>query len=266
MMSQSVDPIERLLSEENINRLNKLVDMLPTLEKVVDLVKELDSSGKLDNILNLTKEGLDLLDAVQRAQLVDTLVEFGLDQISKVQALWPLVEKITSDRALNLLQKLDIDSLLNATEKLIPILNKLTDEKTLKLLDQMDLDSMLNALNTLMPVMKKLTSPEAVKAVSSLDVDSMLKLLDRLVELQKTGALDKTLDLLNTLADPATIDALKLVTDKMLKAVKMWVADLPKVQPVGTFGLLGKLSDKNTQYALGALLKLAEDLGKVLRE
>ena len=265
-MSQTTDPLERLLSEENLKILDKLVDVMPALQKVLDLVKDLEVSGRLDNLLNLSREGLDLLDAVQRAQLIDTLVEFGMDQITKVQALWPLVEKLTSDRALNLLQKLDIDSLLTATEKLVPMLNKLTEERTLKLIDQLDIDSLLNAMNAMMPLMKKMTSPDVVNTLSSLDVDSMLKLMNKMVELQKTGALDKALDLMNVIADPATLDALKLLTDKMLKAVKMWVADLPKVQPVGPFGMVGKLSDKNTQYALGALLKLAEDLGKVLRE
>ncbi|MGC9105859.1 MAG: DUF1641 domain-containing protein [Thermoprotei archaeon] len=260
------DPLEKLLTEDNLNRLGKLIDALPAVEKLVNVVIDLDKSGKLDNLVNLMQQGLDLLDAVQRAQLVDVLIEFSMDQITKVQAIWPVLEKLTSDRALNLIQQLDIDSLLTATEKMLPLLNKLTSDKTLKLLESMDIDSMINAMNAMTPMLKKLTSPEAVSLLSSIDVDSMLKLMNKMLELQKTGALDKMLELMNVMADPNFLDAVKLVMDKMSKALKMWVQDLPKVKPVGPFGLMGEVSKKDTQYALGAMLKLAEDLGKVIRE
>jgi len=265
-MSAVEDPLERILTEDNLSRLAKMVEALPALEKLSNLLTQLDKSSKLDNLLNLMQQGLDLLDAVQRAELVDAIIEFSMDQLPKVQAVWPLLEKLTSERALNLIQRLDLDSLLSATERLLPIMNKLTNESTLKLLESIDFDSLLSAADSMTPLLKKLTSPETVKTLTSIDVDSMLKLMNKMLEMQKTGALDKMLELMTIMADPNFLDSLKMVMDKMAKALKMWVQDLPKVKPVGTFGLIMEVNKKDTQYALGAMLKLAEDLGKVLRE
>jgi uncharacterized protein YjgD (DUF1641 family) len=265
-MSAVQDPLERILTEENLSRLAKMTEALPALEKLSNLLTHLEKSGKLDNLLNLIQQGLDLLDAIQRAELIDAIIEFSMDQLPKVQAVWPLLEKLTSERALNLIQRLDLDSLLTATERLLPVMNKLTSESTLKLIESIDLDSLLSAANSMTPLLKKLTNPETVKTLSSIDVDSMLKLMNKMIEMQKTGALDKMLELMTIMADPNFLDSLKMVMDKMAKALKMWAQDLPNVKPVGTFGLVMEINKKDTQYALGAMLKLAEDLGKVLRE
>ncbi len=130
MAAQELD-LDKLLSEDNLSRLAKMAEALPALEKLSNLLTQLEKSGKLDNLLNLMQQGLDLLDAVQRAELVDAIIEFSMDQLPKVQAVWPLLEKLTSERALNLIQRLDLDSLLTATERLLPIMNKLTNESTL---------------------------------------------------------------------------------------------------------------------------------------
>ncbi|PVU73206.1 hypothetical protein DDW10_02355, partial [Sulfolobales archaeon SCGC AB-777_J03] len=95
MAAQELD-LDKLLSEDNLSRLAKMAEALPALEKLSNLLTQLDKSGKLDNLLNLMQQGLDLLDAVQRAELVDAVIEFSMDQLPKVQAVWPLLEKLTS--------------------------------------------------------------------------------------------------------------------------------------------------------------------------
>ncbi|MFP3197605.1 MAG: DUF1641 domain-containing protein, partial [Sulfolobaceae archaeon] len=164
------------------------------------------------------------------------------------------------------LQSLDVDSLLTVAERSIPLLQKLTGDKTLKLLETIDIDATLNALIALSPVMKQLTSEKTVKLLTQVDFTSMLSLLERMAELQKAGVIDKMMKLFEVFGDPQFVDAMVALMQKMGIAMKMWVQDLPHVKPVGTFGLVGALGNKDTSYALGAMLKLAEDLGKVLRE
>ena len=297
-MSQTFeDPLEKLTNPENIQRLSKLIDALPALEKVTTKLTEMDKQGQLDLMMGLLDQTVSIVDAVQKADLINALISFGMDQVTKIQALWPIIEKLTSDKALSLLQSLDVDTLLDATEKLmplmqkmtsdkalkilqsldvdslltvaersIPLLQKLTGEKTLKLLETIDIDATLNALIALSPVMKQLTSEKTVKLLTQVDFTSMLSLLERMAELQKAGVIDKMMKLFEVFGDPQFVDAVVALMQKMGTAMKMWIQDLPHVKPVGTFGLVGALGNKDTSYALGAMLKLAEDLGKVLRE
>jgi len=291
------DPLEKLTEPENIQRLSKLVDSLPTLEKLVDKMTEMDKKGELDQLLALADQAMSILDVVQKADLINVLISFGMDQVTKIQAIWPLVEKLTSDRAMSLLQSLDIDALLNATEKLLPLLNKvtsdkalgimqsldvdslltatekltpmfqkLTSDKVISLLEQMNIDSMLNSMTALAPMLKQLTNEKTVKLLTEIDMSSMSALLERLAELQKAGVLDKLMKIFEVLGDPQLIDGLVAITQKMGVALKLWINDLPSVKPVGALGLVGALGNKDTSYAMGALLKFAEDLGKALKE
>ena len=279
------------------NLLDTTEKMMPLLNKLGAMIADMQKKGQIDMLVNLMQQSLDLLDAVQKADLINALISFGMDQVTKIQAIWPLIEKLTSDKALNLIQSLDIDGLLNATEKLIPILNKLTSDRAIKvlqsldidslltsmekltpvlqkltsdraisLIEQMDIDSMLNSMMVLTPMLKQLTSEKTVKLLAQIDVSSMLTLLERLAELQKAGVLDKLMKIFEVLGDPQLIDGLVTITQKMGVALKMWINDLPSVKPVGAFGIVGALGNKDTSYAMGALLKLAEDLGKVLRQ
>jgi len=240
--------------------------LMPVLMKTTTILNDMQKKGQLDMLLNLLQQSVDLLDAVQKADLINALISFGMDQITKIQALWPMVEKLTSDKALSLLQSLDVDTLLTVAERSIPLLQKLTGEKTLKLLETIDIDSTLNALIALSPVIKQLTSEKTVKLLTQVDFTSMLSLLERMAELQKAGVIDKMMKLFEVFGDPQFVDAILALMQKMGIAMKMWVQELPNVKPVGTFGLVGALGNKDTSYALGAMLKLAEDLGKVLRE
>jgi uncharacterized protein YjgD (DUF1641 family) len=240
--------------------------LMPVLMKTTTILNDMQKKGQLDMLLNLLQQSIDLLDAVQKADLINALISFGMDQVTKIQALWPIVEKLTSDKALSLLQSLDVDALLTVAERSIPLLQKLTGDKTLKLLETIDIDATLNALIALSPVMKQLTSEKTVKLLTQVDFTSMLSLLERMAELQKAGVIDKMMKLFEVFGDPQFIDAMVALMQKMGIAMKMWVQDLPNVKPVGTFGLVGALGNKDTSYALGAMLKLAEDLGKVLRE
>ena len=279
------------------NLLDTTEKMMPLLNKLAAMTADMQKKGQIDMLVNLMQQSLDLLDAVQKADLINALISFGMDQVTKIQALWPLLEKLTSDKAMSLLQSLDIDGLLNATEKLLPLLNKLTSDKALKvlqsldvdslltatekltpmlqkltsdkamsLLEQMDIDSMLNSMMALTPMLKQLTNEKTVKLLTQMDMSSMFALLERLAELQKAGVLDKLMKVFEVLGDPQLIDGLVSITQKMGVALKLWINDLPSVKPVGTFGLVGALGNKDTSYAMGALLKFAEDLGKALKE
>jgi len=248
------------------NLLDTTEKMMPLLNKLATMTADMQKKGQIDMLVNLMQQSLDLLDAVQKADLINALISFGMDQVTKIQALWPLVEKLTSDKAVSLLQSLDIDGLLTATEKLLPLLNKLTSDKAMSLLEQMDIDSMLNSMMALTPMLKQLTNEKTVKLLAQMDMSSMFALLERLAELQKAGVLDKLMKVFEVLGDPQLIDGLVTITQKMGVALKLWINDLPSVKPVGTFGLVGALGNKDISYALGALLKFAEDLGKALKE
>ncbi|WP_230937892.1 DUF1641 domain-containing protein [Sulfolobus acidocaldarius] len=158
-----------------------------------------------------------------------------MDQIAKIQAIWPVIEKLTS-------------------------------EKTIKLLESIDLESTINALTSLSPLFKQLTSEKVIGTISQLDINSLLLLFERFTYLQKTGALDRLLKVMEVFSDPQVVDGLVLFTQKFGVALKAWVNDLPSVKPVGTFGLIGALNNKDVGYTMGALLKLAEELGKSIRQ
>jgi len=322
------DPLEKLTAPENIKRITKIIDALPTIEKVTDKVVEMDKKGQIDMLMGMLDQAMGLIDAVQKADLLNAIISFGMDQVTKIQAIWPIIEKLTSDKALGLLQSLDVDALLSVAEKSVPLLQKLTSDKTMKLLESIDIDATLDALIALSPVMKQLVSPKAIgliqsldinalltvaeksvpllqkltsdktlklletididatlnalialspmlkqltsdraiKILSQLDINSMLSLMERLAELQKAGVIDRMMKLFEVLGDPQFVDALVMLGQKFGMALKMWVNELPTVKPVGAFGLVGALGNKDTSYALGAMLKLAEDLGKVLRQ
>ena len=279
------------------NLLDATEKVMPLLNRLATLTTEMQKKGQLDMLVNSIQQVLDIIDAIQKSDLISTLVSFGTEQLSKIQAIWPVIEKLTSEKAISLLQSLDIDGLLNATEKLVPILNKLTSDRTIKILqsfdidsiltsmekltpvlqkltsekavsiiEQMDIDSILNSMNALTPVLKQLTTEKTTKLLTQIDVPSMLTLLEKLIELQKAGTIDKLMKLLELLSDPQFVDGLVTISQKLGAALKLWINDLPKVKPVGTWGLIGALGNKDTSYAMGALLKFAEDLGKVLKE
>ena len=247
------------------NLLNTTEKMMPLLNKLAVITADMQEKGQIDTLLNLIQQALDIVDAIQKSDLITTLVSFGMDQLTKIQALWPLIEKLTSERVISLLQSVDVDGLVNVTEKLLPILNKLTSDKTISIVEQMDVDSMLNSMIALTPVLKQLTNEKTAKLLSQIDMSSMLALLERLIELQKTGTLDKLMKLFELLSDPQLVDGLVTISQKLGTALKLWINDLPSVKPVGTWGLIGALGNKDTSYAMGALLKFAEDLGKVLK-
>ncbi|AAY79554.1 DUF1641 domain-containing protein [Sulfolobus acidocaldarius] len=351
------DPLEKLVSPENMQRISKLVDSLSTIEKLTEKLNEMDRKGQLDTMLNMLDQAVEVVDAVQKADLINALMSFGMDQIAKIQAIWPVIEKLTSERALTFYQTLDVDNLLNVLEKYLPlvqkltndktiktieslnldslmdsvqklapvlnktaslvdemekkgqldaminliqqavdlidavqksdlintlvsfgmdqiakiqaiwpVIEKLTSEKTIKLLESIDLESTINALTSLSPLFKQLTSEKVIGTISQLDINSLLLLFERFTYLQKTGALDRLLKVMEVFSDPQVVDGLVLFTQKFGVALKAWVNDLPSVKPVGTFGLIGALNNKDVGYTMGALLKLAEELGKSIRQ
>ncbi|BBG26257.1 DUF1641 domain-containing protein [Sulfuracidifex tepidarius] len=274
--------------------------LTPALNKIAGLMVDMQNKGQMDTLLNAMEQGIALLDAVQKADLINTLITFSMDQIGKVQALWPLLEKMTSERALSLLQSMDIDGLLTAAEKMTPVLQKMTSDKALKLMEGMNWDSLLDATEKLMPVMQKITDERAIKLIQSLDVesllstmeaampllkkftdpnmvkmltqmdwDSMMGMMGKLAELQKTGVMDKMMSMMDTFADPQVIDGLVLMSSKFATALKMWINELPSVRPAGN-GLLLKTAgipaDDDVRYALGIMMSLAKDIGKVFRQ
>ncbi|WOE51715.1 hypothetical protein RQ359_001041 [Sulfuracidifex metallicus DSM 6482 = JCM 9184] len=274
--------------------------LTPALNRMASMMVDLQNKGQLDMLLNTVEQGLSLLDAVQKADLINTLITFSMDQIGKVQALWPLLEKMTSERALSLLQSMDIDGLLTAAEKMTPLLQKMTSDKALKLLDGMDIDGLLNATEKLMPIMqkmtnertlkliegididsllltmeaampllKKFTDPNMVKMLTQLDWDSMMGMMGKFAELQRTGVMDKMMSMMETFGDPQVIDGLVLMSSKFATAMKMWINELPSVKPAGNGFLLktaGIPADEDVRYAIGIMMSLAKDIGKVFRQ
>ncbi|MCG2870641.1 MAG: DUF1641 domain-containing protein [Sulfolobales archaeon] len=148
MAAQELD-LDKLLSEDNLSRLAKMVEALPALEKLSNLLTQLDKSGKLDNLLNLMQQGLDLLDAVQRAELVDAIIEFSMDQLPKVQAVWPLLEKLTSEDVLTRLQKLDVDGMVRMLDSLVKLQESGAMQKLVELANVMADKDLVEALSTM---------------------------------------------------------------------------------------------------------------------
>jgi len=148
MAAQELD-LDKLLSEDNLSRLAKMAEALPALEKLSNLLTQLEKSGKLDNLLNLIQQGLDLLDAIQRAELVDAIIEFSMDQLPKVQAVWPLLEKLTSEDMLTRLQKLDVDGMVRMLDSLVKLQESGAMEKLVELADVMADKDLVEALSTM---------------------------------------------------------------------------------------------------------------------
>jgi len=126
-----------------------MAEALPALEKLSNLLTQLDKSGKLDNLLNLMQQGLDLLDAVQRAELVDAVIEFSMDQLPKVQAVWPLLEKLTSEDVLTRLQKLDVDGMVRMLDSLVKLQESGAMQKLVELANVMADKDLVEALSTM---------------------------------------------------------------------------------------------------------------------
>jgi uncharacterized protein YjgD (DUF1641 family) len=148
MATQELD-LDKLLSEDNLSRLAKMAEALPALEKLSNLLTQLEKSGKLDNLLNLMQQGLDLLDAVQRAELMDAIIEFSMDQLPKVQAVWPLLEKLTSEDVLTRLQKLDVDGMVRMLDSLVKLQESGAMEKLVELANVMADKDLVEALSTM---------------------------------------------------------------------------------------------------------------------
>ncbi|MEM1859122.1 MAG: hypothetical protein QW396_01690, partial [Metallosphaera sp.] len=65
-MSQQ-DPLEILLKEENLQKVTKLMDVLPTFEKVAEKLSEMDKKGELDFMLDMLGQVVSIADAMQKA-------------------------------------------------------------------------------------------------------------------------------------------------------------------------------------------------------
>ncbi|MEM3351088.1 MAG: DUF1641 domain-containing protein [Saccharolobus sp.] len=260
------DKTIKILESVDIDSLlNVTAKMTPTLNKLATIMDNMYSKGQIDMLINLMEQGISLIDAVQKADLINTLISFGMDQLPKIQAIWPIIEKLTSERTLNILQSIEWDSMFNALEALMPLMKQLTSERAVKIIQQFDVTSTLNAVEALMPVLKKLTDEKTIKTLSQLDVSSLVSLMGKFAELQKSGNLDRLMQLLDVMTDPQFMNGLLLVMDKFSKAFKAWVNDIPNVRPVGTMSLLRVGSDKDVGYALGLMINLAKEVGKTFR-
>ncbi|TRM79401.1 hypothetical protein DJ528_01170, partial [Sulfolobus sp. B5] len=77
-MSLTKDPIEELLKPENLSRLSKLLDALPVIEKVTDKFVEMDRKGQVDMMMSLFDQTISIIDAVQKADLINAIISFGM--------------------------------------------------------------------------------------------------------------------------------------------------------------------------------------------
>lgn len=258
--------LDDLLKPENLERISKLAESLPTVEKLMTKLQDMDKKGELDFLWNLVDQVVSILDLVQKTDLINSVISFGMDQLPKIQALWPMIEKLTSDRVMNLIQQMDLDSTLRALEAMSPIFEKLTSDKAIKLLQQLDIEGLLNAMEAWMPMMNKLTDEKTVKLLSQIDIDPVLNAMQKIGELQKSGVLDRMVKLIDVIGDAQTIDALTTGMEKFAKALKIWVNDLPNVKPVTLTGLLRATSDKDNAYALGMMLSFLKAIGQAYKQ
>ncbi|WP_162569050.1 DUF1641 domain-containing protein [Acidianus sulfidivorans] len=265
-MSQKEDALDELVKPENLEKLSKLTESLPTIEKLMTKLQEMDSKGELDFLLNLTDQVISILDLVQKTDLMNSAIAFAMDQLPKIQAIWPMIEKLTSDRAVNILEKINLDSTLEALEALSPIMDKLTSDRAVKLLQQLDIEGLLNFVEYSMPILNKLTNEKTVKLLSQIDMDPLLTAMEKMAELQKSGVLDRMIKLVDVMGDPQTINTLTTVMEKFGKALKLWTQDLQNVKPVTLTGLLRITSDKDSAYALGIMLSLLKAIGQTFNQ
>lgn len=177
---ESQDVLDKLLEEENLKRLEKMIDALPSLEKVTAFLTNLDKSGKLDDLLALSYQAADLGSAVVKGELIDALIQFSMDQLPKIQAVWPLLEKLTSDEVLTNLQKLNVDSLI----RLLNVLTQLQETGIVDRLTSALEEWAKNAPNmkseSLLKIMTSLNDPDVKYAMTV-----MIDLLKRIGKAMK---------------------------------------------------------------------------------
>ncbi|BCU66800.1 hypothetical protein HS7_02370 [Sulfolobales archaeon HS-7] len=266
-LETSTPLLKELSSDKMLKAMEQLpsvMDSWPVFQKLINWMKEAESSGTLDSALNFMSQALSLLDAVQKSDLVNALISFGMDQLPKIQAVWPLLEKLGSEKTLNLMQQMDWDSLFSAMESLMPIFQKMTGERAVKLLNSMDWDSLLGGLEAITPLMKQMMSDRTTKIMSSIDVDSLLTLAEKLSGLQKTQGWNS---MVKTLTDERTINNLSIVMSRMMLALQIWLENLPKTRELGLLGITGQLrSNKDVQLGMGILMGLAEAVGRAFRQ
>jgi len=246
--------------------ITKLMDYLPTLDKTLQRLGEWEKKGYLDQISNLLEQGMSLYEAVQKADLINTLVSFGLDQIGKLQAFYPLLEKLTDEKTTTALQEMDLGGLLQGIAALSPLLNKFSDKNVMKSMEEIDWAGLMDALGGVAPLIKKFTDPETMRALNQVNWNSLFSLMGKLVEMQNNGSWDNLMKLIDVLGTPEVTGALSQMLEKLSKALKEWSANVPKVKPVGTFGLLTAGRNPDVGCALGLVLSFMEALGKSFRQ
>lgn len=258
--------LDELLKPENLERMARLANSLPTVEKLLGKLQEMDQKGELDFLLNLVDQVTSILDLVQKTDLLNSLIAFGMDQLPKIQAIWPIIEKLTSERAISLIQQIDLDSTLKVLETMTPLFEKLTSDRAIKLLQQLDIEGLLKVMEASMPILNKLTNENTVKLLSQIDIDPVLKAMEKIGDLQKSGALDRMVKLMDVVGDAQIVETLTIMMEKFTKALKIWSNELPNVKPVTLTGLLRITSDKDAAYALGALVSFLKAMGQALKE
>ncbi|NON63584.1 hypothetical protein HLB03_12905 [Acidianus sp. DSM 29099] len=144
----------------------------------------------------------------------------------------------------------------------------MTSERTIKLLQQLDLDSLLSAMEVGIPVMQKMLNEKTIKMISQMDIDSMMGMMDKVAELQRSGALDRMMKLLDIMADPQLVDSMAMLMEKMSKMMKLWTSELGNVKPAGgaVLRLAGFPQDQDTRMGLGIAFSLLQAMGKAFKE
>lgn len=111
--------IDAISKPENLQRVSRIINALPAVEKLMNKLSEMDSKGQLDSLLSGLDELVSLIDIIQKGDIISALINFGMDQVKTLQAVWPLIEK---------LQKMQ-DS--GALDKLYNVLDVLSDPQVL---------------------------------------------------------------------------------------------------------------------------------------
>jgi len=72
-----------------------------------------------------------------------------MDQLPKVQAVWPLLEKLTSEDVLTRLQKLDVDGMVRMLDSLVKLQESGAMQKLVELANVMADKDLVEALSTM---------------------------------------------------------------------------------------------------------------------
>ena len=264
--------LDRLLSDENISTLNKLLSVFSKAENKYGLL------SLIDGVI----EDEDLVGKI----LNNVVTDNTLDLLQKWNNLVKLVNTLADEENISTItQALDLIKLLNKSGILDPIKGMLQDEETLsKVMGALVNDDTLNLLNNWNNLVKLLNTVSNEETVSTIN-----ELLDLYGKLKKLGIIDV---IKGVLEDEETVGKIMnaLVNDFTFNLLSHWgeiVSDLSrwdltnfkyyillvnetgealkeeKIQMINHWWeILGLLKDPEIKVGLGVVIAVLKHIGK----